>query len=179
MKNRSKMLFLVSLFLFALACFIYLLPAPKECILCNSIRYHAPCLLDLQDGELIELDVYVPHDEKVAELANPQPHMDTFSFVCIGDVVGSKFTGEKKIVLEIPTTDMLEKVALCNECQNLLPKGYKNRYIIVDLYDKDEVIFFSIEGGSKVNLRCYTITMETNEKNKMIDVKLVGTLEMN
>ena len=177
MKNWSKTLFLVSLFLFALAFFVCLLPAPKECILCKSIRYHAPCLLDLQDGELVELDVYVPHDEMVAELANPQPHMDTFSFVCIGDIVGSKYTGEKKIALEIPTTDILEKVALCNECQNLLPKGYKNRYIIADLYDKDKVTLFSIENGNVVNLRCYKITMEANEQNKSIVVNLIGTLE--
>lgn len=45
----------------------------KDCCLCSSFRYHAPCLVDLQTGDLLELDLYLPHPTKVAELAEFQP----------------------------------------------------------------------------------------------------------
>lgn len=34
----------------------YLSQEQKECCLCSSFRYHAPCLIDLETGEMIELD---------------------------------------------------------------------------------------------------------------------------
>lgn len=67
----------------------------KECCLCSSFRFHAPCLVDLETGEMIELDLYFPHETKVAELADPQPEMGTFSFVRLGDVTGTKLTDSK------------------------------------------------------------------------------------
>ena len=75
----------------------------KECCLCSSFRFHAPCLVDLETGEMIELDLYFPHETKVAELADPQPEMGTFSFVRLGDVAGTKLTDSKTIELDIPT----------------------------------------------------------------------------
>lgn len=42
----------------------------QNCCLCNSLRYHAPCLIDLETGNLIELDLYCSHHTLVAELAD-------------------------------------------------------------------------------------------------------------
>ena len=44
-------------------CMITLLPAPnpKRCAICDSIPYHAPCLVNLATGEVGELTVYEPH----------------------------------------------------------------------------------------------------------------------
>ena len=44
----------------------------KDCCLCDSFRFHAPCLIDLEKGDLIELDLYFPHETKVGELAEVQ-----------------------------------------------------------------------------------------------------------
>ena len=74
----------------------------KPCCLCNSFRYHAPCLFDLETGKMIELDLYFPHHTLVAELAEKQPEMCTFSFVRIGNVSGTKLTGSKTIEIHIP-----------------------------------------------------------------------------
>ena len=51
----------------------------KECSVCNSFRYHAPCLIDLDEGKILELDLYFPHETKVAELADEQPEMGTWT----------------------------------------------------------------------------------------------------
>ena len=40
-----------------LICLITILPAPnpKRCAICESIPYHAPCLVNLETGEIAEL----------------------------------------------------------------------------------------------------------------------------
>ena len=75
----------------------------KDCCLCDSFRFHAPCLIDLETGDLIELDLYFPHETKVAELAEVQEDMSsTFSFVRLGNITGTKLTGSKVIEFGVP-----------------------------------------------------------------------------
>lgn len=148
----------------------------KDCCLCDSFRYHAPCLIDLETGEMIELDLYFPHETKVAELADPQPDMSTFSFVRLGNVLGTKMTGNAIIEVDVPNADKISSPALCKECRALLQKGYKGRYVLADLYDKESKKLIPICGGVEKVLRCYEITMIQNEEKDGIHVVVQGTL---
>lgn len=148
----------------------------KECCLCSSFRYHAPCLIDLETGKLIELDLYFPHETLVAELADPQPEMGgTFSFVCIGNVSGTKLTDSKKIEIHIPN-DKTYNPALCNDCRKQLPFGHASRYIFADLYSKEEKILMPIKADTTFSLRCYDVTTQTNTEKGGISVVIQGTL---
>lgn len=147
----------------------------KECCLCNSFRYHAPCLIDLETGELIELDLYFPDDKLVAELEDPQPEIDTFSFVKLGNVSGTKMTGNKTIELHIPN-DTTAFPLLCKECKKQIP-GYTSRYVFADLYDKEAKTLIPINANTKLALRCYEIIMNENKENKYIDVIIQGILQ--
>lgn len=151
---------------------------PREaqpCCLCDSFRYHAPCLIDLETGELLELDLYFPSSTKVAELADPQPEMGTFSFVRIGNVSGTKLTDSKTIDIHIPNEKTFSP-ALCSDCRNLLPFGYTKRYILADLYGKEEKKLIPIKANSAFSLRCYDIAMEKDAKSG-ISIAIQGTLE--
>lgn len=55
----------------------------KECCLCESFRYHAPCMVDLETGNVLELELYDPHPVMVAELAQEQYSTGTFSFFAV------------------------------------------------------------------------------------------------
>ncbi|MBQ3021791.1 MAG: hypothetical protein IJD91_00500 [Clostridia bacterium] len=152
----------------------------KECCLCSSFRYHAPCLIDLETGKLIELDLYFPHETLVAELADPQPEMGgTFSFVCIGNVSGTKLTDSKVIELSVPLADKTSNPALCKGCRRLLPSGYSGRYILADLYDKEIKELIPIVANTSIDLRCYEITMVENTEKNEINVTIQGTLDIN
>ena len=148
----------------------------KDCCLCDSFRYHAPCLIDLETGEMIELDLYFPHETKVAELADPQPEMSTFSFVRLGNVSGTKMTGNAVIEVDVPNAEKTSNPALCKECKALLQKGYKGRYVLADLYDKESKTLIPIKNGTEIVLRCYEITMSQNEEKDGIHVVVQGTL---
>jgi hypothetical protein len=88
----------------------------KNCCLCNSFRYHAPCLIDLETGEMIELSVYEPHATKAGELAEEQPKIDTFSFIRLGNVTGTKMIGSRTIEINVPAADQTKNPALCENC---------------------------------------------------------------
>ena len=101
MKMWLKILSVVLIVVIA-ATAILLFTREKKCCLCSSFRHHAPCLIDLETGEMIELDLYFPHPTLVAELSGFQPEQGTFSFVCLGNVVGTKLTDSKTIEIHIP-----------------------------------------------------------------------------
>lgn len=148
----------------------------KTCCLCDSFRYHAPCLIDLETGELLEFDLYLSHLSSVAELVEEQPEMGTLSFVQIGNVSGMKLMDSKTIKIYIPN-DRTYKPALCNNCRKLLPFGYTKRYILADLYGMEEKILMPINANKTFSLRCYDITTEKSANKGGISVTVQGTLK--
>ena len=148
----------------------------KECCLCSSFRYHAPCLIDLEKGEIRELDLYFPHETLVAELADPQPERGIFSFISIGNVSGTKQTAPERVDLHIPN-DKTYSPALCRDCRKQLPFGYTNRYVFADLYGMDEKILIPIEADMTFSLRCYDVTIQTNAEKGGVSVVIQGTLD--
>ena len=175
MKMWLKLLSVVLIVVIAATAILLFTREEKECCLCDSFRYHAPCLIDLETGKLIELDLYFPHHTLVAELADPQPEMGTFSFVSIGNVSGTKLTDSKKIEIHIPN-DKTYNPALCSDCKKQLPLGHTSRYIFADLYGKDEKELIPIKANEAFSLRCYDITTENNAEKGGISVVIQGTL---
>ena len=148
---------------------------PKVCCLCGSFRYHAPCLIDLQTGNMIELDLYFPHETKVAELAEEQPERETFSFISLGNASGYRDTCYDYIEINIPAADIEKKPALCEDCRKLLQAGYTGRYVLADLYEKDTKELIPIAKHIAMELRCYTITV-TEEDTGNLKVVIQGNL---
>lgn len=146
----------------------------KDCCLCSSFRFHAPCLVDLVTGEMIELDLYFPHETKVAELADPQPQMGTFSFVSIGDVKGTKLTDSKTIELDIPT-ESITNPALCKSCRKQLGGLVVGRYVLADLYNSEDKDTIQIKDGLCLDLRCYHITVQ--QADDVLKLIVQGTRE--
>ena len=149
----------------------------KECCLCNSFRYHAPCLVDLETGELAELDLYFPHPTLVAELADPQPEQGTFSFVRLGNVSGYTDAANSIVEIDVPSADKTTNPALCRNCREQLQAGYKSRYVLADLYDKEVKTLIPIKDDTELTLRCYEITMLHNKDKDGIAVTIQGTLK--
>ena len=176
MKRKQKALVLTLIVIIATAVVLFSTQEKKDCCLCSSFRYHAPCLIDLETGKLIELDLYFPHHALVAELAEEQPEMSTFSFVEIGNASGTKLTDSKTIKIHIPN-EKTYNPALCSDCKKQLPFGYTSRYIFADLYSKEEKVLMPINADTAFSLRCYNITTEKNTENSGISAVIQGTLE--
>ena len=55
MKMWQKRISLILAVVVVVVASLFLALESKECCLCSSFRYHAPCLVDLKTGEMIEL----------------------------------------------------------------------------------------------------------------------------
>ena len=176
MKMWLKILSVVLVIVIAASAILLLNQEEKECCLCSSFRYHAPCLIDLETGELIELDLYFPHPTLVAEIFDFQPEQGTFLFVRLGNVSGTKLTDSKIIEIHIPNESTYNP-ALCSDCKKQLPFGHTSRYILADLYSKEEKVLMPIKADTTFTLRCYDVTAQTNTEKGGISVVIQGTLD--
>ena len=176
MKTWQKIVSLVSVAALFVVAVFFLNQIGGDCCLCDSFRYHSPCLVDLQTGDLIELDLYFPHPSKVAELAEQQPEQSTFSFVRLGEVSGYKDTGSKRVEVDIPSSSQVTKVSLCRKCKSQLDGLLLyDRYVLADLCDADNKIIIPITAGLDTEIRCYEISVTKEDGTLKLIVQ--GNLE--
>ena len=176
MKTWQKRLSLILAVVVVVVASLFLALENKECCLCSSFRYHAPCLVDLKTGEMIELRLYEDHPTLVAELSEEQSHNGTFSFVRLNGVSGAKQTGPERVDLLVPTEVILFP-ALCKDCRQQLPAGLVNRFVLADLHGMEEKNLIPIVADTALSLRCYDISMELDAEKDGIAVIILGTLE--
>ena len=68
-------------------------------------------------------------------------------------------------------------LVLAADRQAQLQDGYKSRYVLADLYDKDAKTLIPIKADTELTIRCYEISMQQNEDTDGIAVKIQGTLK--
>ena len=175
MKMWQKRISLILAVVVVVVASLFLALESKECCLCSSFRYQAPCLVDVKTGEMIELRLYEDHPTLVAELSEEQSHNGTFSFIRLNGVSGTKQTGPEKVDLFVPTEAVLFP-ALCNKCKQQLPFGLASRYVLADLHGMEDKYLIPIVADTVLSLRCYDISMEADAEKDGIAVVILGTL---
>ena len=174
MRTWKKVFSIAGVAAMLLAVFVFCSCERKECCLCNSFRYHAPCLMDLDEGKLIELNLYAPHPTKVAELADPQPQMSTFSIISLGNVTGTKQTDIKTIQMAVPATEKTANPALCNNCRKQVNGLFCPRYVLADLYAWEVKTLIPIRVDLPAKIRCYQI--DAQREDNVWNVTVQGIL---
>ena len=147
---------------------------PAQCPLCEFIKSHAPCIVNMQTGEVQELDLYFPHMTLVGEIAEEQDS-SIFSFISAAGAKGTKTTSPYIIDLDVPLIrEPVFKRHFCRECRKLL--GNQDcGYVLADLYVPGEPNIIPITDGMSVNLRCYEITAVRNAEENIYELTIKGT----
>ena len=147
---------------------------PAQCPLCDSIKSHAPCIVNMQTGEVQELDLYFPHKTLVGEIAEEQDS-SIFSFVSAAGAKGTKTTSPYVIDLDVPIIrEPVFKRHFCHDCRKLLG-NQEFGYVLADLYVRGEPVIIPITDGMSVELRCYEITAVRNEEENIFELTIKGT----
>lgn len=152
------------------------LPTPERCALCSeSVRYHAPCLLDLSTGQMGEMVAYTPHRSIQGEIAPMEmQETGTFNFQPCAGLLGVRDTCNHTFKVTLPEEQKLMNPALfCRECRQLLAEAGLKGYVIVDLYDLEHIRTYPIQGDM---IRDYQITV-VNRKDGSVDVCVTGLSE--
>lgn len=152
----------------------FLTREPERCPLCEFIKSHAPCIVNVSTGEVVELALYQPHYTLVGELAEVQED-STFSFVSAAGVSGYRISSPYRMELEIPNTkEPLLKTEFCKECRILLD-GCRCGYVIADLYEHGKPIIYAIKDGLNTTFRCYNVAVSYNKDKELHDLVIKGT----
>ena len=146
MKKRKTIIYIAVAVLALCVAAVLLFGNETECCLCNCPSYSAPCLIDLETGDILELSLDGP---STTPGPGGQTDVATFSFVRFGPVTGTKQTVPNIIELKIPSDGALQCPSLCRQCRQLLPQGYDERYVIADMGGE---VLFPIMVGAELNL---------------------------
>jgi len=147
---------------------------PRKCPLCDFIKSHAPCLVNIKTGEVRELDMYIPHERLVGEIAEVQDS-SIFSFLRVAGAEGTKMTAPEIIELDVPVIrEPIFKHRFCRDCRKLLA-DQGGGYVLADLYVHGEPVVIPIADGMEQELRCYTITAAMNDEKNVYELIIKGT----
>ena len=150
---------------------------PAECVLCDAFPRHAPCIVDLNTGELRELEIYQPHHTKVAELSDEQ-YGGYLSLLSCGEISGV-LLGADRVELEAPAnaSGMVEGI-FCKGCRELLKDNKCQGYILADLRNPETPNVWRIKAGTTFSVRCYDVEISKSDEPGLLKILMTGTLDI-
>lgn len=149
---------------------------PKQCALCGEERrYQAPCLISLSTGQMGEMRVYTYGPTKQGKLDPREAQFSgTFNFQQCAGLTAIRDTDFHTCQVTLPAErELMNPAHFCKECRQLLAGAGLEGYVIVDLYDLDNVQAYPIR--DKV-IRDYRISVN-DRKDDGMDVCITGLLE--
>ncbi len=159
-----------------LAVLILPAPDPARCRLCESVPYHAPCLVDLATGEVGELTVYYPHPFTAGELSDDQPD-GTFCLMSVCGQMGYIDRNNWIMHISVPQIqNEYEEKYFCNTCRELLMPYSQTGFVLADLKEPSTPKLYSLSEGA-FELRCYVVNIRTCEDNET-EIDVTGTLDL-
>jgi len=174
MRKRIMVIIAVALTVCFLSTVVILDSEPDRCPLCQFIKSHAPCIVNIETGDVVELALYQPHYTLVGEIAEIQ-NDSTFSFVSAAGAKGTRISSPYKMELEVPViSEPMYKTYFCKKCRRLL-SGYGHGYVLADLYDRGNPVIYAIEEGMDTSIRCYDASVTYNKEKNVFDLLIEGT----
>lgn len=149
------------------------IPEPDRCSLCADQPRHALCIINLNSGEKMELDIYEPHPFIVGEIAQKQPG-GFFCFVRGTGIEGYKIAAETIVLSVSVQKAKMNKRFFCNSCRKLLSSETYSGYVLVDLITPEMPIIYSIHDSTSFDVRCYSILVENKTDEKRSEITIIG-----
>ena len=145
-------------------------PEPAQCVICGmGKRYHAPCLVNLATGQVGELCVYRPDQEREGEIAEGQ-ETGYFSILRCAGLTGY-LDGGKYCSLVVPKSPtLMEAGHFCHECRSILSEAAIEGYVLLDLYDLDHIEAYPITDHAVYIIRDYTVEIHKERAGYQIVV---------
>lgn len=155
-------------------------PEPELCAICedgNGIRYHAPALINLNTGLVRELEIYDNDPTRPWEVAEEQ-RWDDWVFTFIDGNAAMSWSSEDHTNIAHIGDDLERFVPahFCHDCRALLAETDNEGYILLDLYDLEDIQAFAIEDGAEYTIRDYTVSIYRDKENGGLSVEVTGHL---
>lgn len=147
-----------------------------NCCLCKSVPQHAPCIVNLSTGRILELQVYESDPFAVAELAQTQ--REGYFFFLHDAGVEGYIDGARQAKVHVPKESApMNPQYFCAECTEILSDYLDQGFALVDTANLASIKAYPIEDGAAFSVRCYDITVSLTEDAEKYEVTVVSTLE--
>ena len=155
-------------------------PEPECCSVCeegNGNRYHAPVLVNLSTGTVRELEIYDRNPHRPWEVAEEQLWDDwVFTFID-GNATMSWSSEDHKNIANIG--EKIGKIVpafFCHDCRALLADTATEGYVLLDLYNLENIQAYAVEDGAEYTIRDYTVSVYKDKENGGLSVEVTGHL---
>ena len=147
-------------------------PEPERCSVCDYIPSHAPCLVNLNTGEVGEIALYEPHYSLVGEIAEEQ-RGGYFSFMSVAGLRGHCVP---EAHVTVPGgVEKYEEKYFCSTCRELLEPYAQCGFVLADLRNPETPTIYPVEEGAEFEVRCYTVVITETDKGEL-DISVVGSI---
>ena len=175
MRRRITILVAIALAVVFGACLLIKNPEPEKCRLCNYIPSHAPCLVNLQTGEIGEIALYQPHRTKVGEIAEEQ-RGGYFSFMSVAGLRGYMDACIPEAHIDVPQeAGKYEERFFCECCRGLLSEHIHTGFALADLKDPSNPTVYAVEEGTVFTVRCYSVSVAVNDEGEL-SITVTGSI---
>ena len=145
-----------------------------HCYVCEGLRYHAPCLLDLSTGNILELSVYENDPTTQGELAQNQT-TGNFSFMRSGSMTAARDAGVSCSATIPSSSRTIDDTLFCEACRNAMECVPSSGIALADLYDLENIQYFVIEDGANYSFRDYQINIKKKTDSTQLQITVLGT----
>lgn len=150
-------------------------PEPERCSVCDYIPSHAPCLVNLNTGEVGEIALYEPHYTLVGEIAEEQ-RGGYFRFMSVAGLQG--YLDACVPEAHVTVSDGVEKYEekyFCSTCRELLEPYAQFGFVLADLRTPETPTIYPVEVSTEFEVRCYKVEI-TETDNGELDISVVGSI---
>lgn len=174
--RRISLVFTAMVLLISLvACSAQSTPEPDRCSLCDYIPSHAPCLVNLNTGEVGEIALYDPHHTLVGEIAEEQ-RGGYFRFMSVAGLQGYMDACVPEAHIAVPEkAEKYEEKYFCSTCRELLEAYGRCGFVLVDLRRPETPTIYPVEAGTEFEIRCYKISV-TEDVEGELDIAVLGLI---
>ena len=165
----------MALLLSLVACSGISAPEPERCSVCDYIPSHAPCLVNLNTGEVGEIALYEPHHTLVGEIAEEQ-RGGYFSFMSVAGLRGYLDACVPEAHVTVPDgIEKYEEKYFCSTCRELLREYSHCGFVLADVRNPEAPTVYPVEAGTEFEVRCYTVVITETDKGEL-DISVVGSI---
>ena len=148
----------------------------EDCPLCRlDNAYHAPLVMNLTTGEVLELRVYEPHPIHAFELAEDQSGGYARLVAGAGLVVICDTTTHTASVTMPEEMGKINEDLFCRGCRSLLTAADAEGYAIISSYASEPLGVYAVKEGAMYEIRDYAVTISRDDRDRL-EVNVVGTL---
>lgn len=155
-------------------------PEPELCAICedgNGVRYHAPVLINLSTGQSWELEIYDNNPRRPWEVAEEQRWDDwVFRYLDNHATMSWSSVDHTNIAHIGDNLGKLNSSLFCHDCRALLAETASEGYVLLDMYDLENIQAFVIENGEDYEIRDYTVSICKDKENGGLVVETTGHL---